>query len=102
LFCCPLALTAFPTRRSSDLGVAKVLAGGDGQRESLMQIEVDRQSGKAALEMIAQHLESVLADARAAVEDWRPMCARLAETIADLDRKSTRLNSSHVKISYAV
>src|SRR5690606_13567044 len=26
----------------------------------------------------------------------------LFETLADLDRKSTRLNSSHVKISYAV
>src|SRR5690554_7757385 len=27
---------------------------------------------------------------------------RLSELIADLDRKSTRLNSSHVRISYAV
>src|SRR5207302_10609562 len=26
----------------------------------------------------------------------------LVETVMDLDRKSTRLNSSHVKISYAV
>src|SRR5436309_7649750 len=28
--------------------------------------------------------------------------ARIDEVIADADRKSTRLNSSHVKISYAV
>src|SRR5690606_41317993 len=30
------------------------------------------------------------------------LTARLQPVIGDLDRKSTRLNSSHVKISYAV
>src|SRR5690606_42128562 len=33
---------------------------------------------------------------------WREVEAELLEGDAKLDRKSTRLNSSHVKISYAV
>ena len=68
----------------STAGVVKRLTGGDGKRESLIHIEVDQQSDTAALEAIARRLETVLADVRAAVEDWRPMTARLAETVADL------------------
>jgi len=68
----------------SKAGIARVLVGGDGKRESFMHIEIDRQSEPHVLESIRQRLEVVLGDVRAAVEDWKPMVARLAETVADL------------------
>src|SRR5690606_41689340 len=34
--------------------------------------------------------------------DWCAPCKALMPLLAKIDRKSTRLNSSHVKISYAV
>src|SRR5690606_40573846 len=40
-------------------------------------------------------MEWLLGRGYSIVEDWRPIRV-------ELDRKSTRLNSSHVKISYAV
>src|SRR5690606_39284375 len=89
---------SFPTRRSSDLDafleLAAVLGSGDHQR----------------------HVEG---DDTLVAEDLRDIAPRdlLRESLDDrglpdpglaqqngivLDRKSTRLNSSHVKISYAV
>src|SRR5690554_7270001 len=65
-------LHSFPTRRSSDLGRGSV--GGQDKRER-------RAAGMAG------------GWKRRGVED---------EPIAFVDRKSTRLNSSHVRISYAV
>src|SRR5690625_6877210 len=61
------------------------------------------------LEMAGQvsQLEESAARFKAAVERRQPLEQRLEELRADrldsaLDRKSTRLNSSHVAISYAV
>src|SRR5207245_8630530 len=84
-------LHSFPTRRSSDLdGRARVLA--DGLAEHL-----DHQVGEAVddLRLVAEVLGRVhhaehLDDALDLVE------------AAEIDRKSTRLNSSHGSISYAV
>ena len=47
--------------------------------ESYMHIEIDRQAG--GLEELADALRHVLAQVRAAVEDWQPMKARLQELI---------------------
>src|SRR5436305_6364820 len=69
-------LHSFPTRRSSDLGKGKLtLTGklGDVMQES----------------------------AHAAMSYTRSRAQRLGLT-RELDRKSRRLNSSHVRISYAV
>src|SRR5699024_11711149 len=74
-FCCsgaPRALPSFPTRRSSDL------VGGHLARPGGALVEVDR------------HLRDRGAQVPGAAGH------------VDLDRKSTRLNSSHVSISYAV
>src|SRR5690606_42109678 len=88
-------LHSFPTRRSSDLGQRRVKA---------------MQSADAKSRSLAT-ARACLADEVAASQDQR-QALRLygshrgvAQTIQvgqHVDRKSTRLNSSHVKISYAV
>src|SRR5438477_9641268 len=72
-------LHSFPTRRSSDLDKAKTL-------DEVTAIL----SGIATV-----HITSIDAAARVADES-------LPAPDATLDRKSTRLNSSHMSISYAV
>ncbi|WP_429059329.1 NAD-glutamate dehydrogenase [Azospirillum doebereinerae] len=53
--------------------------------ESLMHVQVNPVGDPAALERIRTGLETVLADVRAAVEDWRTIGARVAES-AELTR----------------
>src|SRR5699024_12442616 len=78
---------SFPTRRSSDLPVDKRSYGrGDGRHgrldprpgETGRHGERDRASGTRSMGVLRQRHRQ------------------------DIDRKSTRLNSSHVSISYAV
>src|SRR5690606_41898484 len=81
----PRALPPFPTRRSSDLltrlQVEHVERVGDRLRGGAeLQLSGRRQQHRA-LQRAGRHLP---------------------RRHAALDRKSTRLNSSHVKISYAV
>src|SRR5690606_41558641 len=88
----PRALPPFPTRRSSDL----------------VDADVDGDSGRdPELERMAALLESsgdyrVIRRLRPPRQYARP--PEGAEVLLGIyvDRKSTRLNSSHVKISYAV
>src|SRR5690606_40365231 len=82
----PPALPSFPTRRSSDL----TLAGDD------VTWHVD-----PASERYAAELGSLLALLHAVpVAEARDVGVEVRSP--EQDRKSTRLNSSHVKISYAV
>src|SRR5207302_10105683 len=90
-------LPSFPTRRSSDLrpqlGVAREGAGGDG--------EVDLAPARTA------QTTNELLQAFRRSGSGRDRARRGREPLATTDhpaqdRKSTRLNSSHVKISYAV
>lgn len=55
------------------------------KRESWLHIEVDRTSRPEDREQIADRLRSVLADVRAAVEDWGKMTQRCQEIIEDLE-----------------
>src|SRR5690606_41607104 len=73
-------LHSFPTRRSSDLHVPRIL---------------DRVGEVESLEVV------VGADAAQRIFHPRPALGLLQQCPGP-DRKSTRLNSSHVKISYAV
>src|SRR2546430_10088291 len=68
----PPRSTLFPTRRSSDLG------------------------GRPAMGVLPANRKIVLADLRALLTD------QSATLASEADRKSTRLNSSHSQISYAV
>ncbi len=53
--------------------------------ESWMHLEIDEQADGEALDGIVAMLDRVLADVRAAVADWRPMRARLRDSLAALD-----------------
>src|SRR5690606_40527119 len=82
---------SFPTRRSSDLG-ARVREAGDGYLpEDVL--------GCRPVPPLGQML--AVGDARRPVAAERRPGAARGRGIGQ-DRKSTRLNSSHVKISYAV
>src|SRR5690606_41351436 len=90
-------LHSFPTRRSSDLQ--------ERQREFALAFE----AMPFAIEVATRRGPSGILHADCPVQDWRDLPAALAvqqmreQTIwSRIDRKSTRLNSSHVKISYAV
>ncbi len=57
-----------------------------GNNASFISIEIDRQGHTDRLEEIEQSVQKVLADVRAAVEDWQPMRDRvssIAESLAD-------------------
>src|SRR5207244_8481117 len=90
-------LPSFPTRRSSDLGgfgsMTAVHHGGIGQDQQLALDAPDQRVEVRAREIGA-------ADGSREQDVAREDHADLPG--ADLDRKSTRLNSSHQIISYAV
>src|SRR5690625_7097578 len=74
-------LLSFPTRRSSDLGAHHRVGQGGGVGDQLVPVVVE---GLDPFGLGADR------------------GARCAQQIRFLDRKSTRLNSSHVAISYVV
>src|SRR5690606_41886909 len=93
-------LPSFPTRRSSDLKIRTV----KGTDDFAMLYEVLSRRAKRGLEsgdlpdlFVIDGGKGQLGSAAAALRD-----AGVERDIVSLDRKSTRLNSSHVKISYAV
>jgi len=59
-------------------------AGEDAARESVMQIHIDQHSGEATLSAIAERILAVLADVRAAVEDWHEMRRRVDDALDEL------------------
>src|SRR5207253_11156818 len=87
------ALLSFPTRRSSDLDTAVVVVDEEPQlgRDRLADLAHVVEPVELARERL-EHLQ---------VRD-RPCVAGALLRRRTLDRKSTRLNSSHVAISYAV
>src|SRR5690606_41957068 len=96
------ALAPFPTRRSSDL--ADTL-GGVEVDERLVGVGVAQNPNAEAVhdevsaaEVAEGNRERVGTDRGHVVV----VVDRLAQDGGHTDRKSTRLNSSHVKISYAV
>src|SRR5690606_39415812 len=97
-----LARLSFPTRRSSDLAVCfceVVLVFG------ILSIEDTVPPGRLCLESLSPGAQPVGGkDAGAAnqgpSDGEQPSCY-FRWHVGQADRKSTRLNSSHVKISYA-
>jgi len=79
----------FAATRDAD-GKAVTLAprgeSGDGAvPESFMHIEIDEQSSPAVLYDIENRMAAVLADVRAVVECWRPMCDRVEALAAGFE-----------------
>ncbi|HWD23797.1 MAG TPA: NAD-glutamate dehydrogenase [Burkholderiales bacterium] len=67
------------------ISVSQASAASEGRLESFMHLEVDRQTDPARLAALEAGIAKVLADVRAAVEDWRPMQARMLENIRRLE-----------------
>src|SRR5699024_12554705 len=82
-------LHSFPTRRSSDLTLHPRLVLSDEEQEA--DDADDAENGGGGL--TAQEAEQLRELMRDTV---------IYGTLSSIDRKSTRLNSSHVSISYAV
>lgn len=75
------------TRRDANgelISVEKPGASSEGRLESFMHLEVDRQTDPAKLAALEAGIARVLADVRAAVEDWKPMLARMVEVMSGL------------------
>ena len=71
-------------------------AAGATIAESYMQLRIDEQTSPERLAEIGADIERVLADVRAAVEDWRGMRAKVAELLADLDRRPPPLPADEI------
>ena len=63
-------------------------APAEAQAESFVHFTIDRLTSPERLAALEARLTAVLADVRAAVEDWRAMRARAAEAMADLRSRS--------------
>src|SRR5690606_41990535 len=92
-------LHPFPTRRSSDL------VGGDGT-----MLGVARRLAPDGVPLVGINHGRLGFITDISLDAWRPALGAILDgkfdaedrTLITADRKSTRLNSSHVKISYAV
>jgi len=65
--------------------------------ESWMHVEITAQTSAAALKKIEDTLVKILSDVRAAVEDWKPMLAKLHETITTIKLTPPPLDMAEVK-----
>jgi glutamate dehydrogenase len=86
-------------RRGEDGTVAAVLSGGgksdgEGVAESVMHVEVDRQTETDQLEALAEHVRRVLREVNAAVEDWQPMRDRVHALAAELETPPTGIDQA--------
>src|SRR5690606_41296452 len=98
----PLGPHAFPTRRSSDLGVAHRAEGLTGKDQAVGRLPLvagatEPRSQVCLLRGRRFEPRAFIAIAGSPVTVGDGLIRPIKE-----DRKSTRLNSSHVKISYAV
>src|SRR5690349_24264913 len=91
-----LVLLSFPTLRSSDLRVklSGVQSGGHDEVPGAFRSGLDQQRRLDLDELVLVHVR---------VDDLVDPMPKLEDALhLRPDRKSTRLNSSHVEISYAV
>jgi glutamate dehydrogenase len=82
-------LTAHPVLGVKRDAAGKLTAFGaadaaDSTRESFIHIQVDPVEDQALQDSIVQVLQSVLAEVRLAVQDWRPMLERVNAIVAEL------------------
>ncbi|HEY1368073.1 MAG TPA: NAD-glutamate dehydrogenase domain-containing protein, partial [Gaiellaceae bacterium] len=79
------------------------LGGGETARaESFIYAEIDRLPEAAQLEELERDLHRVLADVRAAVEDWRPMRARALALADELDADSPPIDPEELEEAKAL
>src|SRR5690606_41802928 len=92
---------SFPTRRSSDLVGWPLVGITDFGWEKFLRYRIDPAFYKSDVVVLMNlsRWNQLSANARQILQET---IAAYERTSYRLDRKSTRLNSSHVKISYAV
>src|SRR5438874_9986222 len=74
------------TRDKDELqSISQPSQGSEGRLESFMHVEVDRQTDPARLAALEVGIAKVLADVRAAVEDWRAMQARMVDVLSRVE-----------------
>src|SRR5690606_40054135 len=95
-------LPSFPTRRSSDLAEAHLVDSAEDLRPEWLdgKSRVGVTAGASAPEVLVQAVIDRLQSLGSTVPV--ELAGRPENVTFSLDRKSTRLNSSHVKNSYAV
>src|SRR3954447_19608109 len=75
-------------RRDADDNLVAILPPtapeGEGLGESVVHVEIDRQTEPEQLDALRGHLERVLAEVRAVVEDWPAMRERVRALIDEL------------------
>jgi glutamate dehydrogenase len=72
-------------------------ASSEGRLESFMHVEVDRQTDPAKLAELEAGIARALADVRAAVDDWKPMQARMLDVLSRLE--SARNGVPHAELA---
>ena len=75
-------------RRGADHKLVEVLprrSQAEGRFESIIHVEVDRRTEPARMKELHDGLLRILADVRAAVEDWQPMRQAVIATVAQLE-----------------
>src|SRR5699024_12798208 len=95
-------LDRFPTRRSSDLFASRIRGKSMGQEDLGSFFSKGSSRIPRSLAMVWREQLPL----RTQVAHWQSCWDRISSTLLRrlflaLDRKSTRLNSSHVSISYA-
>ncbi|HTN50553.1 MAG TPA: NAD-glutamate dehydrogenase domain-containing protein, partial [Burkholderiaceae bacterium] len=74
----------------------------DWSRESFMHLEVDRIADPVARAGLAEGIERVLSDVRAAVTDWKAMVAKLRDVIRELDERPPPVSREELAESRAL
>jgi glutamate dehydrogenase len=77
-------------------------ATAEAKAESLMHLEIDEQTDPEALTRIETAINDALADVRVAVEDWKPMLAKLEETLADIAANPPPLDREEIEEATAL
>ena len=72
-------------------------ASAGGPFESLVHVEVDRQTDPVKLKALGDGILAVLADVRAAVQDWQKMRERITEIVSELANPPISLPKEEVE-----
>src|SRR6478672_12983000 len=76
----------YVTQRDAEGQLQSFGPGGEGKPESLIHVEVDRETDAAKLRALGDGIFHVLADVRAAYEDWDSMRARMDAIVKELEK----------------
>jgi glutamate dehydrogenase len=86
----------FKVKRDKEYRIKEIMpsghAGKDISSEAPIYIEIDRLPDEKAASELQAHIDRVLSDVRLAVADWRPMVARMEESLNELENNPPHLD----------